>query len=75
VFHFYKEVKKAYLIVHIEVIRNLSSLLFNLINNGLIRESIEGQAMLEDMEEDTFIGFYEFAYLGAYETPQRSERI
>ncbi|KAJ5111786.1 hypothetical protein NUU61_001416 [Penicillium alfredii] len=38
-----------------------------------MKESTEGHAVLEDVEEDTFIGFCEFAYLGAYKTPQRSE--
>lgn len=47
---------------------------FNLIDNGLMKESIEGHAVLEDVEEDTFIGFCEFAYLVPYKSPQRSER-
>ncbi|KAJ5111742.1 hypothetical protein NUU61_001372 [Penicillium alfredii] len=38
-----------------------------------MKESTEGHAVLEDVEEDAFIGFCEFAYLGAYKTPQRSE--
>lgn len=63
----------ARLTVHTEGICNLSSPIFNLINNGLMKESIEGHAVLEDVEEDTFIGFRE-SYLGAYETPHGSEK-
>jgi hypothetical protein len=39
-----------------------------------MKKSIEGHAVLEDVEEDTFINFYEFAYLGHTKTPQRSEK-
>jgi hypothetical protein len=39
-----------------------------------MKESIEGHVVLDDVEEDTFIGFCEFACLGAYKTPQRSEK-
>ncbi|KAJ5585248.1 uncharacterized protein N7459_005048 [Penicillium hispanicum] len=74
VFHFLVGNGKARLTVHTEVTRNLSFPLFNLINNGLMKESTEGHAVLEDVEEDTFLGFCEFAYLGAYKTPQRSEK-
>ena len=36
-----------------------------------MKESIEGSAILDDVEEGTFIGFCEFAYRGAYTTPDR----
>lgn len=39
-----------------------------------MKESIEGQAVLEGVEEDTFIGFCEFAYLGAYKTRSAVKR-
>lgn len=68
-FHFLVGSEQRRLTVHTEVIRNLSSPLFALINNGMMKESIEGYAMLEDVDEGTFIGFCEFAYRGAYTTP------
>lgn len=34
-----------------------------------MKESIQGSAILDDVEEGTFIGFCEFAYWGAYTTP------
>ena len=39
----------------------------------MMRESIEGSAILDDVEEGTFIGFCEFAYRGAYTTLDRRE--
>ena len=36
-----------------------------------MKESIEGSAILDDVDEGTFIGFCGFAYRGAYATPDR----
>ena len=36
-----------------------------------MKESIEGSAILDNVDESTFIGFCEFAYWGAYKTPDR----
>lgn len=43
--------------------------LYTLINNGHMKESSTGIATLEDVEVETFIGFYKYAYTGAYVTP------
>lgn len=47
------------LTTHTKAIRNLSSPLFSLVNNGTIKESIEGYAVLK--ESRLRIGFCEFA--------------
>lgn len=73
-FHFLVGSERRRLTVHTKVIRNLSPPLFALINNGIIKESIEGCAVLDDVDENTFIGFCEFAYRGAYITPGRYEK-
>jgi hypothetical protein len=46
--------------------KNLSVPLYNLMNNEHMKEAQEGRAVLEDVEEDTFVGFCEFAYTGGY---------
>lgn len=43
-----------------------------LIDNSCMTESTAGCATLEDVEEETFIGFCEYAYTGAYVTPELS---
>lgn len=58
--------------VHTGFIRTLSPPLFALISNGTMKESIERTAFLEDVEEDTFVGFCEFAYRKTYTTPDRT---
>ena len=39
----------------------------------MMKESIEGYAVLEEVDELTFTGFCEFAYRGTYSTPDRYE--
>ena len=72
-FHFSVGRERRRLTVHTEIIRTLSPPLFALINNGMMKESIEGYAVLEEVDELTFTGFCEFAYRGAYSTPDRYE--
>ncbi|KAL2001223.1 hypothetical protein VTN02DRAFT_2084 [Thermoascus thermophilus] len=40
-----------------------------LMNNGHMAESKTGEAVLEDVELDTFVAFCEFAYKGSYTAP------
>ncbi|KAG9240865.1 hypothetical protein BJ878DRAFT_578709 [Calycina marina] len=54
--------------VHAAVIAKQSKALDSLIN-GPMKEASEGKAILEDIEEDTFIRFCQFAYSGDYTTP------
>ncbi|EAW20705.1 uncharacterized protein NFIA_112290 [Aspergillus fischeri NRRL 181] len=51
------------------VVKNNSDPLYALISNGHMKESNTGNATLEDVEVETFIGFCEYAYTGAYVTP------
>lgn len=37
-----------------------------MMNNEHMKEAQEGRAVLEDVEDDTFVGFCEFAYTGDY---------
>lgn len=50
----------------------ISDPLHALIGNGNMTESISGCATLDDVEEETFIGFCEYAYTGEYLTPELS---
>lgn len=43
-----------------------------LINNSHMTESLAGFATLNDVEEDTFIRFSEYAYTSQYITPEFS---
>lgn len=38
-----------------------------------MKESTEGQAILQDVDKETFLGFCEFAYRGAYTVPDRKK--
>lgn len=49
--------------------QDISDPLYALINNGHMKESQTGIAVLDDIEVETFVGFCEYAYTGAYETP------
>ncbi|OJJ82562.1 uncharacterized protein ASPGLDRAFT_75699 [Aspergillus glaucus CBS 516.65] len=71
IFHFLVGHEQSHLTVHTGIVRNLSPPLYVLINNGMMKDSIERSAILDDVEEGTFIGFCEFAYRGAYTTPDR----
>ena len=54
--------------VHAAIIAKQSKALDVLIN-GSMGEAFEGKAIFEDIEEDTFIRFCQFAYTGDYTTP------
>ncbi|KAF4217510.1 hypothetical protein CNMCM6457_004444 [Aspergillus fumigatiaffinis] len=60
------------LTIHTAVVQMNSDPLYALINNGHMKESSTGNATLEDVEVETFIGFCEYAYTGAYVTPDRT---
>ncbi|KAI9035258.1 uncharacterized protein KD926_004227 [Aspergillus affinis] len=55
--------------VHSNPIERTSLPLGALINNGQMKESCSGVAVLEDVEPHIFVGFCEFAYSGTYKTP------
>ncbi|KAL1855086.1 hypothetical protein Plec18167_002070 [Paecilomyces lecythidis] len=59
------------LTIHSAILQNLSEPLYALINNGVMKESTARLATLNDVETDTFIAFCEYAYTGAYATPDR----
>lgn len=58
--------------IHAAIVQDISDPLHTLINNGHTTESLAGFATLDDVEEDTFIGFGEYAYTGQYVTPEFS---
>lgn len=62
------------LTIHAGLVENLSLPLYALINNGKMKESNSKIAVLDDVEEDTFIGFSEYAYRGTYTTPERRDQ-
>lgn len=41
--------------------------------NGSMKEALCRTATIDDVEEDTFIAFCEFAYRGKYNTPCRED--
>lgn len=47
----------------------VSDPLYALFNNGSMKESQTGVLPLKDVDVDTFVGFSEYAYTGAYKTP------
>lgn len=61
------------LTIHSAIVQNISEPLYALINNGFMKESTNGVAILDDVETETFIAFCEYAYTGAYVTPDRKE--
>ncbi|KAF4201463.1 hypothetical protein CNMCM8927_001559 [Aspergillus lentulus] len=60
------------LTIHTAVVQNNSDPLYALISNGHMKESNTGNTTLEDVEVETFISFCEYAYTGAYVTPDRT---
>ncbi|KAH8595423.1 hypothetical protein B0O99DRAFT_458079, partial [Bisporella sp. PMI_857] len=54
--------------VHAGIIAEQSGALKALIS-GYMKEASDGKAIFEDMQEDTFIRFCQFAYTGDYATP------
>jgi hypothetical protein len=45
-----------------------------MMNNEHMKEAQEGSAVLEDVEDDTFVGFCEFAYTGDYRSRMMERR-
>ncbi|EED13978.1 hypothetical protein TSTA_102080 [Talaromyces stipitatus ATCC 10500] len=64
--------ERTRLSIHAGIVQAISNPLRALIDNGHMTESIAGFATLDDVEEETFIGFCEYAYTGAYLTPELS---
>ena len=54
--------------VHAAVIAKQSPAL-NVLINGAMVEASDGKAIIEDVQEDTFVRFCQFAYTGDYTTP------
>jgi len=54
--------------LHTEVVAKLSPAL-NVLINGPMSEAEKGETTLDDVLEDTFLRFCQFAYTGDYETP------
>ncbi|KAJ5151619.1 hypothetical protein N7492_009914 [Penicillium capsulatum] len=59
--------------IHAEVLHRLSAPLAAMVDNGMMREALEGHVVLSDVEEDVFLAFSEFAYQGFYNTPSHPE--
>lgn len=72
-FDFIMGENKTRLTIHKDVLRRLSAPLAAMMDNGRMKESLEGCAILAHVEEDTFLGFSEFAYQGRYLTPKHTE--
>ena len=72
-FIFFVGSEQTRLTVHTEVLRRLSPPLYALASNGKMKESTEKQAILQDIDKETFLGFCEFAYRGAYTVPDRKK--
>lgn len=49
-------------VVHSKLLERLSQPLHNLMNNGIMTESIKGIAYLDDIDSETFLEFVDFAY-------------
>jgi hypothetical protein len=69
-FHFLIGHDQRKLTIHAGLVRNLSAPLDALMN-GSMKEAVCRTATIDDVEEDTFIAFREFAYRGEYNTPYR----
>lgn len=72
-FHFLVGSERRLLTIHAGLVQNLSSPLYALINNGHMEESLSREAVLDDIDEDTFIAFCEYGYRGSYSSPSRKD--
>jgi hypothetical protein len=70
-FSFHVGEDRTCLTIHVGVVQNISEPLNALINNGRMKESTSGTAVLGDVDEDVFIGFCKYAYTGSYDTPDQ----
>ncbi|EER36362.1 conserved hypothetical protein [Histoplasma capsulatum H143] len=68
-FNFLVGKDRSCLTIHAGVVQNISEPISALINNGRMVESNSRVAVLEDVDENTFIGFCEYVYTGTYVTP------
>ncbi|KAI0150552.1 hypothetical protein GGR57DRAFT_504211 [Xylariaceae sp. FL1272] len=59
--------------VHSRAFTRLSSYFEALFNNGM-QESVQGVAVWDDVDRETFLAFCQFAYTNSYETPQPDSR-
>ena len=73
-FHFLVGENRTRITIHTEILRLCSPPLYALATNGVMKESINQEAVLEDVEESVFLGFCEFAYRGFYVTPRLKEK-
>lgn len=64
--------KKTRLSIHGAIVQSISYPLCALINNGHMTESLASFATLDDVEEEKFIGFSEYAYTDPYVTSELS---
>ena len=71
-FHFLIGHDQRKLTIHAGLVHNLSAPL-NALMNGSMKEALCRTATIDDVEEDTFIAFCEFAYRGKYNTPCRED--
>ncbi|KAJ5263568.1 hypothetical protein N7478_011173 [Penicillium angulare] len=58
-FHFLAGQKRRRLTIQAGLVENISPPLHTLINNGIMKESVSREAVLNDVEEDTFVALCE----------------
>ncbi|KAL2823216.1 hypothetical protein BDW59DRAFT_149085 [Aspergillus cavernicola] len=73
-FHFLVGHDGRRLTIHAGLVQKLSRPLEALINNGCMKKSLSQTAVMDDVEEETFIAFCDFGYRGKYTTPCRKDK-
>ncbi|KAI1932522.1 hypothetical protein LOZ66_006843 [Ophidiomyces ophidiicola] len=61
--------QRSCLSVHAGALQNVSEPLWAMVDNGQMKESTSRAAVLDDTDEDVFIGFCEHVYTETYATP------
>lgn len=74
-FHFLVGHDRRKLTIHAGLAHNLSAPLDALMNNCCMKEAVTRTAIIDDVEEETFIAFCEFGYKGNYATPCRKDKV
>lgn len=57
------------MMIHADIVQNMSQPLCTLINNGHMKESINRVAVLNDIDPEIFATLCEYLYAGRYTTP------
>ncbi|KAJ5100362.1 hypothetical protein N7456_006414 [Penicillium angulare] len=68
-FHFIVGEERRKITIHAGLLKDLSPPLHALVSNGLMKESLSREAVLDDVDEETFIAFCQYVYHGVYAIP------